>query len=142
MTNKKIIEGLTQCHSLLINISNNPFDAFAAANVKETLSNAIRLIGEFETGSDPGTLFGLKRVTIINLYMILKSRPAGQPVGPSCVGKHPVSLDEIIDRIGLFLCVATDTGEFPAVTSLPVYPSSAPAPSGSPETLPRVSAPS
>jgi hypothetical protein len=70
------IHGKTSGPCLLTSHWEWPFRRIAAANAKETLSNAIRLIGELNTGADPGKLSDLRRAAIIKLYMILRSVPA------------------------------------------------------------------
>jgi hypothetical protein len=136
MTNQKIIEGLIQCQSLLTSIRSNPYDAFAAASAKETLSNAIRWIGEFTAGAGQGKLADLKRVTIVRLYVISKNVPAGKLCEPAGEGPHSVPLDEVIDRIGLFLCLATENGESLAHTGPSDYYPAARSPSGFADALP------
>jgi hypothetical protein len=136
MTNKKIIEGLIQCHSLLTEIRKSPSDVFAAGNLKETVSNAVWLVGEFDTGPDPERLSDLKKATIINLYMVLKTISAGKTVAPAG-GQSFSPLDEVIDRMGLFLCVASEYCGFPAITSPPAYLPCVPAPSGFFDSLPQ-----
>ena len=67
--------------------------------------------------------------------------PAGKCGELAGDGQHPVSLDEIIDRTGLFLCVATDTRDFLAITRTQAYLPCNPAPSGYPDRLPHAGTP-